>query len=154
MEPDTFRQAMRRVSASVAVITAPAPDGPVGATATSVTSVAMDPPLLLVCLNRRIRLNPAVRAARRFGVNFLAAHQQPLAQRHGGGSEGFAAEQWDRGGDIPLLRDALVTLACETVEEIEAGTHTIFLARPAAIRLGSGTPLLYHAARYGGFAAH
>lgn len=152
MASDAFREAMRRVSASVAVITAPAPDGAVGATATSVTSVAMDPPLLLVCLNRRIRLNAAVRTARRFGVNFLAVHQQPLAQRHGGGGEALDVEEWDRDGDVPLLRDALVTLACETVEEIEAGTHTIFLARPTTVRLGSGAPLLYHAARYGHFA--
>jgi flavin reductase (DIM6/NTAB) family NADH-FMN oxidoreductase RutF len=146
---------MRRISSTVAIITAET-DVPVGVTVTSVTSVAMDPPLLLVCLNRKLRLNQMVRDTATFGVNFLTTQHGDVAQTFGqnDSDERFEVGAWDRTGNAPILRDALASLICQTVDHMEAGTHTIFVGRPVNVQVGEGAPLLYHAAGYGRFHPH
>src|ERR671933_2123075 len=79
--PDRFRAVMGRFPTGVTVVTAMGPEGPVGMTANAVTSLSLDPLLLLVCFDRAARTLPVVEAAGRFGVNVLALGQEELAQR-------------------------------------------------------------------------
>src|SRR4051794_19203242 len=81
---DRFRAALGAYPTGVTVVTAIGPHGPSGATANSVTSLSLDPPMMLACLDRGSRTLTSVRAQGRFGVNALAAGQDELARRFSG----------------------------------------------------------------------
>src|SRR6476661_7362851 len=80
-----FREAMREVAAGVSIITAGRDAEWAGLTATSVTSLSLDPPTVLVCINRSASIVPFLERYWRFAINFLSAEQLPLAQRFAGG---------------------------------------------------------------------
>lgn len=79
-----FRLAMRRLAAGVSIISGAGPDGPLGVTATAVTSLTAEPPSVLCCLNRSLDLEAAVKETGRFAVNMLSADHQDLAKRFAG----------------------------------------------------------------------
>jgi flavin reductase len=149
---DAFRSAQRRLASSVAVITAGAGEGAVGMTATAVTSVSMDPPSLLVCVNRSATLHGAVMRTGRFRVTYLRSDQLDVARSFGGGrpqAERFATAPWaleDEGG--PGLEDALAACVCRLEEAVDFGTHTVFIGRVQAVADGAGLPLLYRDGEY------
>ncbi|WTI84459.1 flavin reductase family protein [Streptomyces sp. NBC_00726] len=117
-----------------------------GFTASSFTSVSLDPPLILVCLARNARCHPAFEQGYRFGVSVLASDQGPLAQR-------FASSSDDKFQDVavtrtghgtPLIQGALCTLECETDAQYESGDHTILVGRVAEAESGEGSPLVWY----------
>ena len=81
---EDFRLAMRRLAGGVSIISGIGPDGPLGVTATAVTSLTAEPPSLLCCLNRSLDLQTAVTETGRFAVNMLRADHHELAQRFAG----------------------------------------------------------------------
>src|SRR5688500_18480619 len=83
ISPDRLRSAMSRFPTGVTVVTAPTPEGPAGLSANAVTSLSLDPPLMLVCLDRGSRTLRAVEAAGRFGINVLGAEAEPIARAFG-----------------------------------------------------------------------
>src|SRR6187431_554483 len=91
--PDEFRRALAAYPTGVTVVTAIGDEGPSGATANSVTSLSLDPPMMLACLDRGSRTLTSVRAQGRFGVNALAAGQEELARRFSG--KGPETEKWE-----------------------------------------------------------
>ena len=128
--PSDLRAAMRGVAATVAVVTAGGEDAPMGLTATSVTSVSLDPPSILVCVNRSSRMHRAIAEGGRFRVTFLRADQQEIAAAFGH-SQGarFAVGEWDLGAPFgPRLGGAMAHMACELDHMIERGTHAVFFA--------------------------
>ncbi len=133
------------------MITAAGPDGPSGATANAVTSLSLEPPMMLACLDRGSRTLGAVRAAGRFGVNALAAGEQALARRFAAKDRG--AEKWEgvafseRLG-CPRLDHALVWVACELREEIDGGDHVILTGSALEASSREGDPLLFHRGDY------
>ena len=78
--PDRFRSVMSNLPTGVTVVTVGTPEGPVGMTANAVTSLSLEPPLMLVCFDNTARTLPAVRATGHFGINVLAAGQDDLAR--------------------------------------------------------------------------
>src|SRR6478736_3181200 len=78
---EDFRLAMRRLAGGVSIISGAGPDGPLGVTATAVTSLTAEPPSVLCCLNRSLELEAAVKETGRFGVNMLRADQHDLGKR-------------------------------------------------------------------------
>src|SRR5215813_847396 len=90
---EAFRRALGAYPTGVTVVTAIGPNGPSGATANAVTSLSLDPPMMLACLDRESRTLTSVRAQGRFGVNALAAGQEELARRFSGKDP--EAEQWE-----------------------------------------------------------
>src|SRR5271168_4396797 len=96
---DDFRSAMRRLAGGVSIISGAGPAGPLGVTATAVTSLTADPPSVLCCLNRALDLESAVKEAGTFGVNMLRADHQCLAERFAGmhgvsGAAKFESGDW------------------------------------------------------------
>src|SRR5918994_6801436 len=91
--PEGFRDALGAYATGVTVVTAIGDAGPSGATANAVTSLSLDPPMMLACLDRSSRTLASVRAAGRFGINVLAADQEPLARRFA--SKQPEAEKWE-----------------------------------------------------------
>ncbi|GHD86224.1 flavin reductase family protein [Streptomyces naganishii] len=152
--PDLLRSVFRRHASGVAVITANGETGPVGFTATSLTSVSADPPLVSFGIGTGASSWPAISRTDHVGVHILGEHQQELAATFArSGADRFGAPTaWREGPEgVPLLDDVLAWLVCRVVGRVPAGDHRIVLAEvvlgdPA----GAGRPLLYHQGRFNG----
>ena len=151
IDKQEFRRVLGHFAAGVTIVTTVGDDGtPYGLTATAFTSVSLDPPLVLVCVDKRAESHPHFHTSRVFAVNFLATDHEHLSRR-------FAVSGGDKFGDLsvstgltgaPILRDALGYLECRTVEIIEGGDHTIFLGQVEAADAREGEPLLYFRGGY------
>ena len=151
IDKQEFRRVLGQFAAGVAIVTTVGDDGkPYGLTATAFTSVSLEPPLVLVCVDKAAESHPHFHASRVFAVNFLRADHEHLSRR-------FAVSGGDKFKDLvvtrgvtgaPLLPDALGYLECRTVEIFEGGDHTIFLGQVEAGDARDGEPLLYFRGAY------
>ncbi len=143
---------MAHWATGVAVVTSREGDAPRGATTNAFTSVSLDPPLVLVCLDRGSHTLAAIRTTRRFCVNVLAAGQDDVARRFATklpGTEKLAGIPHFLLDGIPVLEGSALWLICELEREHEGGDHAILLARPLeAAAADSSEPLLFHAGTY------
>jgi 4-nitrophenol 2-monooxygenase / 4-nitrocatechol 4-monooxygenase, reductase component len=152
-DQNAFREAVGHFTTGVAVVTTAHEGERFGVTASAVNSVSMDPPTLLVCLNRRLPTREALVGARHFAVNVLAEDQGALAMQFATRApDKFAGVRLteDEHG-VPLLQDALAHLLCTVVQPVDAATHTVFLAEVRDARAGGGAPLAYFRGTFGRF---
>ncbi|MGO9898323.1 MAG: flavin reductase family protein [Solirubrobacteraceae bacterium] len=153
-----FQQVMASFPAGVAVITTLDREGkPRGLTTTALTSVSLDPPLLLVCVDLGSRTLPALRHTRAFAVNVLDTRHAPLARHFASKVEDkFAEHTWrDGSGGLPILDDHCVAWAeCRTRREVVAGDHLVVIGEvlDGAVE-GDRASLIYFRRAFGGFAA-
>lgn len=149
--PELLRSVFRRHAAGVAVITA-AGEHPVGFTATSLTSVAAEPPLISFGVGTASSSWPVVAQARHIGVHVLGEHQQELAATFArSGADRFGPSTgWHSGPEgVPLLDGVLAWLVCRVVARIPAGDHHLVIARAVVgDPVGEGRPLVYHQGRF------
>jgi flavin reductase (DIM6/NTAB) family NADH-FMN oxidoreductase RutF len=151
--PDQFRQLLGRFATGVTVLTARASDGrPVGMTASSVASVSLHPPLVLVSVDRRHEMHAALEGGRHFVLNVLAADQEALSRR-------FAAETDDRFDrvayrenrhGVPVLDRVVASIECEKHATAPGGDHTIFVGLVTGGAVTDRRPLLYYRSGYAG----
>jgi 3-hydroxy-9,10-secoandrosta-1,3,5(10)-triene-9,17-dione monooxygenase reductase component len=135
----------------VTVVTAGGPIGPAGATANAVSSLSIEPMLMLACLDRGSRTLLAVQAANRFGISVLHAGQEQIARSFA--TKAPVADKWEgvawseRAG-IPAIDGALVFVACELRDVIAGGDHVIVTGEVSALDTIEGTPLVFHGGEY------
>ncbi len=154
ISPDEFRHTLSHFASGVTIITVCDRDGkPTGLTANAFTSVSLDPPLILVCVDHKSQSYPALVAGKMFAVNILAHDQEHLSRRFATTKienkfEGVAFTLSSMG--LPLLESALAHLECAIVNVHLEGDHSIFVARVEQARAGAGSghPLLYYRGRY------
>jgi flavin reductase (DIM6/NTAB) family NADH-FMN oxidoreductase RutF len=150
-DPARFRAAMATLPTGVTVVAAAGPGGPAGATANAVSSLSIEPMLMLACLDRGSRTLLAVQAANRFGVSVLHAGQESLARTFA--TKAPVADKWqgiawsERDG-IPAIDDALAFIACDLRDVIAGGDHVIVTGEVTALETSEGTPLVFHEGRY------
>jgi flavin reductase (DIM6/NTAB) family NADH-FMN oxidoreductase RutF len=149
-----FREVVGHFATGVAVITARRDGRDFGLTASAVASLSLEPPMLLVCLNRASVTHGALTAAGAYGVNVLTDQQAEIAIRFAGTERktkfaGLRAHYGPLGQ--PLLSDALARLECRVAETVTAGTHTVFLGTVAHAEATPGSPLTYFRGRFGRF---
>jgi flavin reductase len=148
-----FRQAMRRVASTVNVISICADGQPMGITATAMSSLAMDPPSLLVCINRAARLHASMEDVSHFGVNVLHRDQEDLAQMFADRERHALrfVEGWEMdGARPPRLADAQAYLLCRRTDHHQFGTHSIFIGVVEHVEVREDVhPLVYLDGRYG-----
>ena len=143
-----FRRAMSNLAGGVAIVATGTDTGRRGLTVSSVTSLCLDPPCLLVGINASSETHDAILANGSFAVSLLGSGQQDVALRFAGrggvkGAQRFATAPWDQGLlDVPVLRDAIGVLECELYQHQAVGTHGIFIGRIVATRGGDGDPLV------------
>lgn len=146
VEAAEFRLAMRNLASGVAIVTTGMETTRRGLTVSSVTSLCMDPPCLLVGVNYSSETHAAILANGRFGVSLLGRGQEDLAMRFAGGAKGvdrFETAPWEQGVlDVPLLEPAIGALECVLHHHQRVGTHGLFIGRIVATRGGSGDPLV------------
>lgn len=151
LTPEEFREVMGHFASGVTVVTVLHDGRAYGTTASAVTSLSLDPPMLLICMNKQSETGRAVAASRCFGVNILGAGQVDLAERFARkGDDKFAGVPVTAGAfGEPLFDDALATLECRVAEETTGGTHYVFLAEVESGAARGGTPLAYFRGEFG-----
>ena len=150
-----FRSAMRRLAGGVSVITAGKGKDISGMTVTSVSSLSVDPPALIVSINREASSWPLVKRYGFFGVNILTPDQIDIAERFTGkgglkGADRFAGAQWTtRASGVPLLAEALAAIDCEVEDVVERHSHAIVIGRVLDVAVSARTAALaYWQGRY------
>ena len=151
-----FRAAMRKLASTVTVITTREADEHHGMAATAVTSLSVDPPSLLVCVNQGASMHDVLHRSQLFCVNLLGVQHGPLCDAFGGkltGAARFAVGTWLSDGDgVRYLADAPANIFCRLEEQHSFATHTIFIGRVEDVRVSvDGEPLLYQAGAIGSF---
>jgi flavin reductase (DIM6/NTAB) family NADH-FMN oxidoreductase RutF len=157
--PDEFRRVLGHFPSGVTVITTvDAAGDPSGMTASSFTSVSLNPPLILVCVAHSAQSYPALRDSGRFAVNILSLDQEMVSRRFATAPTARGAEKFEglacKPGQLglPLLEDAHAYIECTTLHSYPAGDHTILVGRVEAAfsreeAEGPG-PLLYYRGKY------
>lgn len=152
-----FRDLMSSFPTGVSVVTTMDSEGPWGATCSSLSSVTLSPPTLLVCLREQGRTLHAVLACRRFAVNLLHASGRRAAtvfsSLHVDKFAEIPWESWHPSGLPFLHRDAFAVAACEVATEIQVGDHRIVIGRVFDMRVSAGVPLLYGLRHYSSWPA-
>jgi flavin reductase (DIM6/NTAB) family NADH-FMN oxidoreductase RutF len=150
-----FRNAMRQLTGGVSVITAGKGRDISGMTVTSVSSLSVDPPALIVGINREASSWPLVRRYGFFGVNILTSDQIDIAERFTGrgglkGADRFAGARWmTRASGVPLLVGALAAIDCEVEDIVERHSHAIVIGRVLDVAVSARTAALaYWQGRY------
>ena len=148
-----FRNVIGHFMSGVTIISTHFDGVDYGMTASSVCSLSLEPPMVVVCLNRQIPTQTAVSNAGVFAVNILSEKQGWLAERFGSRRDDkFDAVEVVRGNsDVPVLAGSLAHLRCRVVEKVEAGTHTVFMAEVTEVFSDDGRPLAYYRGAFGRF---
>jgi flavin reductase (DIM6/NTAB) family NADH-FMN oxidoreductase RutF len=153
VDPHQFRHVVGHLPSGVTVITTKVGGRRYGMTASSVTSLSADPPMMLACINNAVPTADAVSRSGGYVVNILGEDQGELAQQFAVASRDKFRSVAVREGvnGMPLLADALAHIECEVTETVVGGTHTIFLGRVVSATAGAGQPLTYYRGGFGRF---
>jgi flavin reductase (DIM6/NTAB) family NADH-FMN oxidoreductase RutF len=141
---DTFRAAMRCLASGVCLVAHSVGGAPAGMTATAVASLSLDPPTLIVCLNRAASTYAGLARGVAFGVSVLGADHRELAERFAGRAGAEGAERFREGrwlvppSGAPLLGEALAAFDCEVEDIVERHTHGIVIGRVRRAAAGAG----------------
>lgn len=153
VRPELFRRVMGSFATGVTIVTTAADGELAGMTVNSLTSVSLEPPLVLFCADHRTRTCRAVEASGVFAVNILPQELRPI-------SDVFASQgrsEAERFGCIghrasasgaPILEGNMGWLECRVRQAVAAGDHTIFIGEVLSAGAGEGDPLLYFRGRY------
>ena len=122
----------------------------IGVTANSFTSLSLEPPLVLWCLDRQAPSRGAFRAVTHFAVNVLAEGQHYLSRQFSTPADDkFAGVQCSEGpGGVPLLDGVLAYFLCRNVRQIDAGDHIIVIGEVEEFETFEGQPLVFHSGAY------
>lgn len=150
LAPEDFREVIGHFASGVTVVTAVHDGEWFGTTASAVSSLSLEPPMLLVCMNKSSTTGQAIERCGKFGVNILTEEQPDVAERFarkGASFESIPIEE-GRWGE-PLLSESLATLECRVAEEVSGGTHTVFIAEVDHGAARGGAPLAYFRGTFG-----
>lgn len=153
IDPEAFRHVVGHLASGVTVITTETDGRRHGMTASSVTSLSMNPPMMLVCVNNAAPTAAAITEAGHFAVNVLSQVQGSLASQFGSPSgDKFRGVPLATGQlGAPVLSEALAHLECLVTEKVVGGTHTVFFGEVVAASAGEGEPLTYYRGGFGRF---
>lgn len=148
-----FRQLLGRFATGVTVLTSRAASGePVGMTASSIASVSLDPPLVLVSVDKGNEMHAAMEAGTHFVLNILSAEQEALARRfaelEADRFRGVSYRESDRG--IAVLEGIVCHIECEKHSAVPGGDHTVFFGLVVGGHATDRRPLLYYRGGYAG----
>jgi flavin reductase (DIM6/NTAB) family NADH-FMN oxidoreductase RutF len=150
LEAATFKDAMRRLVGGVSVITAGAGEARTGMTSTSAHSLSVEPPTMLVCVNRNASTWPVIQREGHFCVNILDARHQHIADRFTGrdgvkGPDRYEGARWRQFATGAWgLEDALAIVDCAVEEILERHSHGIIIGAVQAIHIGAGGEALVY----------
>lgn len=153
---EAFRAVMSGVATPVSVVTTLYDGEAYGTTVSAFASLSMNPPMVLVALDRTSELLSRLQVAGRFGVNILGSTQSALALTFAGkgGPAKFTGVDWSHSAELPRLAGVSGWLACELTSLVPGGDHMVALGTVLAAEPGEGMPLTYHRRAFGTHACH
>jgi flavin reductase (DIM6/NTAB) family NADH-FMN oxidoreductase RutF len=146
IDAGAFRHAMRHVPTGVTIVTSLKDGEPRGLTLNAFSSVSLEPPALLICVNREARSYLYISSSRIFCVNVLAGDQRELAERFAGKVREHQFDEMAYDTDVtgaPVLHGSIAHFDCEVMEEHHVGSHSIFIGRVVGCDARAGSPLGY-----------
>ena len=154
VDRERFRSVMGHFASGVTIITTRHEGIDYGLTASAVCSLSLDPPMLLICVNKTSNTQKAIAQSQVFAVNILRENQGEVARQfarsHPDKFAGMSVSYGELG--VPLLGGMLATIECRVTEIVSGGTHSIFLAEVEAAQAAEGMPLTYFRGKMGRFA--
>jgi flavin reductase (DIM6/NTAB) family NADH-FMN oxidoreductase RutF len=144
-----FRRTLGMFATGVTVITTLVDEQIHGMTANAFMSVSLQPPLILISVDRRAKMNNLLGEGVRYGVSVLEERQSVLSDRFAGRGGDGPEPEFELVHDTPLVEGALAHLVARVVRSYWGGDHSLFLGRVEYVRYGEGTPLLFHGGGYG-----
>jgi flavin reductase (DIM6/NTAB) family NADH-FMN oxidoreductase RutF len=150
---DDFKKAMQLWASGVTVVTTYSEKfGIQGMTVTAFSSVSINPPQILVCINESADTGEGIQESQCFAVNVLSSKQQETSNQFAGGcsqEQRFENTAWIMGSTgVPILDDSIMSVECKVIEKIHAGTHWIIIAEVQDCTCRMGEPLLYYQGGY------
>lgn len=140
---------MRRVAATVCVVSFGDDEGADGMTVSSFTSVCLDPPTVLFCINHGASLYDRLKRVSRYCVNVLHADQADLSQFFAVGTPPDLVIPWEVVDGVPTLANAQCRLVCDARPVLPTGTHDVFFGQVTAVRIRDDVaPLIYLGGQY------
>ena len=152
INPTEFRAALSRFPSGVTVVTTKDATGKLrGITVSAFCAVSLDPPLILVCIEKTTGSHRAFEQSRSFVVNFLSSSQSGLSERFASQlSDKFEGLDFRLGIDgVPILEGCIANLECLLANSYDGGDHTIFVGEVENVEIGDGEPLIYFHSNYG-----
>lgn len=151
-DAQAFRRTMGLLATAVTVITTRVNGSTHGMTANSVTSVSLDPLLVVVAIARRTRMYGIIHEAGEFAINILSEHQEDLSRHFAGADTGPPPAslhfEFEPDDNAPFIHDTLANIRCEIEREVDVGDHVIVLGRVVEFRQGQpALPLIYFGSR-------
>ncbi len=150
---DDFKAIMGKFAAGVTIVTTVDPDGRKwGITVTAFSSLSLDPPLCLVCIDKRAGSYEALKAAGKFAVNFLSDGQEAVSNRFASKiDDKFAEVPWEEGAETgcPVLTESLAWMECKISNVLDGGDHDIFVGELVNTNVTDAKPLVYWGGAYG-----
>lgn len=146
---DVFKQSMRLLAGGVCIASSAKDGERLGLTMTAVCSLTLEPPTLIVCVNRDAGAHDMMRTTKRICINFLSTEHVELAELFSSasfkGSGRFDPAKWtDMASGVPALNGALAALDCEIIQEMAVGQHSVFICEIKAARLNPEKEPLVH----------
>lgn len=139
-----FRDAMSRVPAPVAVVTALVDGVPQGTTVSAFASLSLTPPMVIVALDNRGAMRDHVAAAGHLGLNILAGDQADLGARFASPCDRFEGVEWELADGVPRLAGIAAFVRCDGVQFLPGGDHTVVLGTAAEAHSYKEESLSYH----------
>lgn len=145
-----FRDVMSRVCTPVSVVTSLDGSRPHGTTVSAFASLSMDPPMVMLSLDRRSDLLALIRNTEIFGMNILSENQSELASTFARkGHDKFTSIEWEVSSSVPRLPNVSAFLACSVSTLVEGGDHIVVLGLVRTSIAGAAPPLTYHDRAFG-----
>ncbi|MCL6446364.1 MAG: flavin reductase family protein [Alicyclobacillus sp.] len=150
IDPQEFRKAMGLFATGVTVVTTLDQKSVHGMTANAFTSVSLDPPLVLVSVDKRAETHSLIPACQSFGVNILRNDQEQLSRRYATKHDPVQDSQdlYDIVDGIPVMKDCLCAIACTLWRSYDGGDHTLYLGEVIHLRASQGEPLIFFSSKY------
>ncbi|MEV5843542.1 flavin reductase family protein [Streptomyces sp. NPDC051985] len=147
---EVFRRVMGSVCTPVAVATGFAENRPHGTTVSSFSALSLEPPMVLVALDRGSSLLAVLQRTHRFGLNILGADQQNLAMKFAvKGEDKFAGVPWRDDRGLPRLIDVAGWMVCEATRFVDGGDHVVAMGTVSSAFCRDTAPLTYHRRAFG-----
>jgi len=145
-----FRQAMGHFASGVTVVTTASTGELYGMTVSSFSSLSLNPPLVLICIDKSVPSHDMIRDSGRFVVNILEERQEHLSRRFATtANDKFKGVAWHSGQlGLPVLDNTLAAIECRLRDALDGGDHTIFVGEVVDAEVREGAPLLYYRRGY------
>ncbi|MDY0323130.1 MAG: flavin reductase family protein [Candidatus Carbobacillus sp.] len=148
MDAKLFRQTMGTFATGVTVIAVKTPEGIHGMTANAFMSVSLDPPLILISVDRKAKMHDIIKNTEYFSVNILKEDQQAHSNHFAGRKVDGLTVEFQEKEHWAKLQGSLATVYCRLEQAIDGGDHTLYLGRVQTLEFTDGDPLIFYRGQY------